>query len=190
MMDLAADELGLDPVEIRRRNFIQPADFPFKTIPGAHYDIGDYDLPLREALRLVDYDKVREEQATRREAGDPVMLGIGVSVYVEITAGGGGTEFGSVTVHADGSATISAGTSGHGQGHPTAFAMLASDRSASRWRRSASCSPTPRPCRAAAGPAARGRCRWAATPSRRGRGRAGAGQAAGRGRCWRRRSTT
>jgi carbon-monoxide dehydrogenase large subunit len=128
MMDLAADELGLDPVEIRRRNFIQPADFPYKTIPGAHYDIGDYDLPLREALRLVDYEKVREEQATRREAGDPVMLGVGVSVYVEITAGGGGTEFGSVTVHADGSATISAGTSGHGQGHPTAFAMLAGDR--------------------------------------------------------------
>ncbi|GAA1198661.1 xanthine dehydrogenase family protein molybdopterin-binding subunit [Pseudonocardia alaniniphila] len=128
MMDLAADELGLDPVEIRRRNFIQPTEFPFTTIPGANYDIGDYDLPLREALRLVDYEKVREEQATRREAGDPVMLGIGVSVYVEITAGGGGTEFGSVTVHADGSATISAGTSGHGQGHPTAFAMLASDR--------------------------------------------------------------
>jgi carbon-monoxide dehydrogenase large subunit len=128
MMDLAAAELDLDPVEIRRRNFIQPTEFPYTTLPGAQYDIGDYDLPLREALRLVDYEKVREEQATRREAGDPVMLGIGLSVYVEITAGGGGTEFGSVTVHADGSATISAGTSGHGQGHPTAFAMLASDR--------------------------------------------------------------
>jgi aerobic carbon-monoxide dehydrogenase large subunit len=128
MMDVAAAELDLDPVEIRRRNFIQPADFPYTTIPGAHYDIGDYDLPLREALRMVDYEKVREEQANRRESGDPVQLGMGVSVYVEITAGGGGTEFGSVTVHADGSATISAGTSGHGQGHPTAFAMLASDR--------------------------------------------------------------
>src|SRR6185312_6638223 len=88
----------------------------------------DYDLPLREALRLADYDKLREEQATRRESGDPVALGIGLAVYVEITAGGGGTEFGSVTVHADGSATISAGTSGHGQGHATAFAMLASAR--------------------------------------------------------------
>jgi carbon-monoxide dehydrogenase large subunit len=128
MMDMAAVELDLDPVEIRRRNFIQPADFPYTTVTGMHYDIGDYDLPLREALRLVDYEKVREEQANRRESGDPVQLGIGVCVYVEITAGGGGTEFGSVTVHADGSATISAGTSGHGQGHPTAFAMLASDR--------------------------------------------------------------
>ncbi|WP_214405573.1 xanthine dehydrogenase family protein molybdopterin-binding subunit [Pseudonocardia lacus] len=128
MMDLAADELGLDPAEIRRRNFLDPADFPLTTVTGARYDIGDYDLPLREALRIADYDKLREEQAARRESGDPVQLGIGLAVYVEITAGGGGTEFGSVTVHADGSATISAGTSGHGQGHATAFAMLASDR--------------------------------------------------------------
>ncbi|MBA3908087.1 MAG: xanthine dehydrogenase family protein, partial [Pseudonocardiales bacterium] len=128
MMDLAADELGLDPVEIRRRNFLDPASFPVTTLPGARYDIGDYDLPLREALRLADYEKLREEQRTRREAGDPVALGIGICVYVEITAGGGGSEFGSVTVHADGSATISAGTSAHGQGHATAFAMLASDR--------------------------------------------------------------
>ncbi|HEY0813912.1 MAG TPA: xanthine dehydrogenase family protein molybdopterin-binding subunit [Pseudonocardia sp.] len=128
MMDLAADELGLDPAEIRRRNFLDPASFPVTTLPGARYDVGDYDLPLREALRLADYDKLREEQRTRREAGDPVALGIGLCVYVEITAGGGGSEFGSVNVHADGSATISAGTSAHGQGHATAFAMLASDR--------------------------------------------------------------
>ncbi len=128
MMDLAADELGLDPAEIRRRNFLDPASFPVTTLPGARYDVGDYDMPLREVLRLADYDKLREEQRTRREAGDPVALGIGICVYVEITAGGGGSEFGSVTVHADGSATISAGTSAHGQGHATAFAMLASDR--------------------------------------------------------------
>ncbi len=128
LMDLAADELGLDPAEIRRRNFLDPAAFPLTTIPGAAYDIGDYDLPLREALRLADYPQLRAEQAARRESGDPVQLGIGLSVYVEITAGGGGSEFGSVTVHADGSATLSAGTSGHGQGHATAFAMLASDR--------------------------------------------------------------
>jgi carbon-monoxide dehydrogenase large subunit len=128
MMDLAADELGLDPAEIRRRNFLDPASFPVTTLPGARYDIGDYDLPLREVLRLADYDKLREEQRSRREADDPIQLGIGVCVYVEITAGGGGNEYGSVTVHADGSATISAGTSAHGQGHATAFAMLASDR--------------------------------------------------------------
>lgn len=128
IMDLAADELGLDPVELRRRNFIPPDAFPFDTLSGMRYDNGDYDLPLREALRLADYDALRAEQAARREAGDPVALGIGVAVYVEITAGGGGSEFGSVTVHADGSATVSAGTSAHGQGHATAFAMLVADR--------------------------------------------------------------
>ncbi len=128
MLDLAAAELAIDPAELRRRNFLDPASFPVTTLPGARYDVGDYDLPLREALRLADYDKLREEQRTRREAGDPVQLGIGISVYVEITAGGGGSEYGAVTVHADGSATISAGTSAHGQGHATAFAMLASDR--------------------------------------------------------------
>jgi carbon-monoxide dehydrogenase large subunit len=127
MMDIAAAELGIDPVEIRRRNFIQPDQFPYQTPSGVRYDIGDYDLPLREALRLVDYEKLREEQAARREAGDPVQIGIGVSVYVEITAGAG-DEYGSVTVHPDGSATVSAGTSAHGQGHATAFAMVASDR--------------------------------------------------------------
>jgi carbon-monoxide dehydrogenase large subunit len=128
IMDIAADELGIDPVELRRRNLLDPASFPFTTAPGARYDVGDYDLPLREALRIVDYDTLREEQRTRREAQDPVQLGIGLCVYVEITAGGGGSEYGSVTVHADGSATISAGTSAHGQGHATAFAMLAGDR--------------------------------------------------------------
>lgn len=127
IIDVAAVELGVDPVELRRRNFLDPAAFPLTTPVGAHYDVGDYDLPLREALRLVDYDTLRREQAARREAADPVQLGIGVSVYVEVTAGGGGSEFGSVRVHADGSATVSAGTSGHGQGHPTAFAMLTAD---------------------------------------------------------------
>lgn len=132
MMDLAAAELELDPAELRRRNFLDPADFPLTTLPGARYDVGDYDLPLREVLRLVDYDKVREEQAARRADGDPVQLGIGLCTYVEITAGGGGQEYGSVTVRTDPDgqvgATISAGTSAHGQGHATAFAMLASDR--------------------------------------------------------------
>ena len=128
LMDVAADELGLDPAELRRRNFITPDAFPFTTLSGLSYDIGDYDLPLREALRLADYEQLRAEQERRRADGDPVQLGIGISVYVEITAFGGGSEFGSVTVHADGTATVSAGTSAHGQGHATAFAMLVNDR--------------------------------------------------------------
>ncbi|RTL63632.1 MAG: xanthine dehydrogenase family protein molybdopterin-binding subunit [Pseudonocardiaceae bacterium] len=127
IVDIAAAELGMDPAELRRRNFLDPGAFPLTTVVGAAYDVGDYDLPLREALRLADYEALREEQKLRRDSGDPVQLGIGMSVYVEITAGGGGTEFGSVRVHPDGSATVSAGTSGHGQGHATAFAMIASD---------------------------------------------------------------
>ncbi|MFC6706207.1 xanthine dehydrogenase family protein molybdopterin-binding subunit [Flexivirga alba] len=127
MMDIAADQLGIDPVELRRRNLLDPNSFPVTTPMGATYDSGDYDLPLREALRLADYDKLREEQASRRETGDPVQLGIGVSVYVEVTAPGGGSEYGSVTVHDDGTATVSSGTSAHGQGHATAFSMLVSD---------------------------------------------------------------
>ena len=128
IMDIAADELGVDPVELRRRNFLDPAAFPLTTAVGARYDSGDYDLPLREALRLADYDKLREEQARRRESDQTVQLGIGVSVYVEVTAPGGGSEFGSVKVNPDGSATVSAGSSAHGQGHATSFAMLVSDR--------------------------------------------------------------
>ncbi|MBC3191778.1 xanthine dehydrogenase family protein molybdopterin-binding subunit [Pseudonocardia sp. C8] len=127
IMDIAAAELDMDPVELRRRNLLDPASFPFTTRTGAVYDSGDYDLPLTEALRLAGYEKLREEQATRRANGDPVQLGIGVGVYVEVTSPGGGSEFGSVQVYPDGSATVSAGTSAHGQGHATAFAMLVSD---------------------------------------------------------------
>jgi len=127
IMDVAAAELDIDPVQLRRRNLLDPNDFPLTTVVGAVYDVGDYDVALREALRLADYDGLRAEQQRRRAVGDPVELGIGVSVYVEITAGGGGSEFASVRVHEDGSATISAGTSAHGQGHATSFGMLAAD---------------------------------------------------------------
>ncbi|TVT59067.1 xanthine dehydrogenase family protein molybdopterin-binding subunit [Amycolatopsis rhizosphaerae] len=126
LMDLAAAELGLDPVEIRRRNFLRPDEFPFTTISGASYDSGDYDLPLTEALRLARYDELRAEQARRIEAGETVLLGIGVSAYVEITGGGAG-EYASVEVDTDGGASIRVGTSGHGQGHPTSFSMIVAD---------------------------------------------------------------
>ena len=128
IVDIAAAELGMDPVQLRRKNFLDPKAFPLTTPVGAAYDVGDYDLPLREALRLVDYDALRAEQARRRDAGDPVALGIGVCAYVEVTAGGGGSEYGSVTINTDGTATVSAGTSAHGQGHATSFSMLVSDR--------------------------------------------------------------
>ena len=127
LMDLAADELGMDPAEIRRRNFLRPDEFPYTTYSGARYDTGDYDLPLRKALEVARYDELRAEQARRIEAGEPRLVGIGVSAYVEITGGGGGGEFGSVEIRRDGTAAIKVGTSGHGQGHPTSFSMLVAD---------------------------------------------------------------
>jgi carbon-monoxide dehydrogenase large subunit len=127
MMDIAADELGLAPEEIRRRNFIAPDAFPFKTRSGVTYDIGDYDLALREALRAADVASARAEQRRRIEAGETRLLGIGIATYVEIT-GFGGSEYGQVEVHADGTATVRSGTSSHGQGHATSFSMIAADR--------------------------------------------------------------
>jgi aerobic carbon-monoxide dehydrogenase large subunit len=128
IMDIAAVELGIDPTEMRRRNFLTPDEFPYTTVMRTEYDSGDYDAALTEALRVAGYDELRREQAERRARGDRVALGIGVSAYVEITAGGGGTEFGSVTVNDDGTATIRVGTSAHGQGHATSFAMIVADR--------------------------------------------------------------
>src|SRR5205085_5782219 len=80
------------------------------------------------ALRLAGYDALRAEQAERRRRGGRMLLGIGMAAYVEITAGGNGQEWGSVEVHPDGTVTVKAGTSAHGQGHATAFAMLVADR--------------------------------------------------------------
>jgi carbon-monoxide dehydrogenase large subunit len=128
MMDLAAAQLSIDPVELRRRNVLAPFDEPFKTVMGTVYDTGDYQRALEEAVRRAGYEHLRSEQAARRASGDRWQLGIGVSVYVEITAGGGANEFGSVQVHRDGSATIRVGTSAHGQGHATSFAMIVADR--------------------------------------------------------------
>jgi len=127
IMDLAALELSMDPVDIRRANLLPPEAFPYTARSGAIYDVGDYAASLDEALERSGYTSLRAEQGRRRANGDVKQLGIGVSTYVEITAGGSGQEYGSVEVHPDGTATISAGTSGHGQGHATTFGTLAAD---------------------------------------------------------------
>jgi carbon-monoxide dehydrogenase large subunit len=127
-VDHAALELGIDPIELRKRNLLTDDVFPFKTLTGVTYDSGRYAAPLDEAARIVGYDELRAEQAARRERNDDRLLGIGVAAYVEITAGGGTSEYAKVEVHDDGSATILAGTSAHGQGHQTAFAMIVSDQ--------------------------------------------------------------
>ena len=128
LVDQAALELEIDPIEIRRRNFIGNDAFPFTTLTGNTYDSGNYMLPLDRAAETIDYPALRAEQRQRRARNDPMLLGIGVCAYVEITAGGGGDEFGAVEVNPDGSATAFAGTLAHGQGHQTSYAMLISER--------------------------------------------------------------
>jgi carbon-monoxide dehydrogenase large subunit len=127
IMDMAADELGIDPVELRRRNFIPPGAFPYKTVMGTLYDSGNYERALDEALRLAGYEDLLKEQAARRARRDRVQLGIGISAYVEITAGQAGRpgEYASVEVHEDGFATVMSGISAHGQGLATAFSQIA-----------------------------------------------------------------
>ncbi|HVL82787.1 MAG TPA: xanthine dehydrogenase family protein molybdopterin-binding subunit [Pseudonocardia sp.] len=126
-MDLFAAEIGKDPAEVRRRNLIPPEKFPFETKGGATYDTGEYAKALDRVLEAAGYPGLRAEQAARRERGDAVQLGIGVSCYVEITGGGAFAEDASVEVHPDGTVTVFTGTSPHGQGHATAWAMLASE---------------------------------------------------------------
>ena len=131
-MDLFATEIGVDPAEVRRKNLLPPFTEPHRTAFGALYDTGDYVAALDKALDAADYAKLRKEQAKRRASGDVRQLGIGVSSYVEITGMGDGEESppeenATVEVHPDGTATILTGTSPHGQGHATAWAMLASD---------------------------------------------------------------
>jgi len=128
MVDRFAVEIGMDPVEVRRRNLLPAAAFPLRTATGARYDTGAYEAVLDAALAAAGYDELRADQARRREAGDPLQLGIGVSVYVEITNVLRQSEYGSVEITADGGAVVRTGSSAHGQGHHTAWAMLVSDR--------------------------------------------------------------
>jgi carbon-monoxide dehydrogenase large subunit len=130
-IDLFAAEVGLDPADVRRKNLLPAFSEPHTTSFGAVYDSGDYGTALEKALEAADYPGLRKEQTRRRAAGEAVQLGIGLACYVEIT--GGGDEAGdphenaTVEVHPDGTATILTGTSPHGQGHVTVWAMLASE---------------------------------------------------------------
>ena len=130
-IDLFAAEAGLDPAEVRRANLLPAFSEPHTTAFGAVYDSGDYVTALDKALAAAGYEDLRREQAKRRADGNVVQLGIGLSSYVEITGPGmeegGPRENATVEVHPDGSATILTGTSPHGQGHVTVWAMLASE---------------------------------------------------------------
>ncbi len=131
-IDLFATEAGVDPAEVRRKNLLPPFTEPHRTAFGATYDTGDYVVGLERALASAGYDQMRAEQAARRARGDVRQLGIGLASYVEITGmgegeGSGPNENATIEVHPDGTATILTGTSPHGQGHQTAWAMIASD---------------------------------------------------------------
>src|SRR3954451_21587600 len=130
-LDVFAAEIGMDPAEVRRKNLIPPFDTPHTTPSGATYDSGNYAAALDRVLEAAGYAELRAEQARRRQAGDVRQLGIGMSVYVEITGadnGLGAAESASLEVHPDGTATVLTGTSPHGQGHATTWAMLASEQ--------------------------------------------------------------
>jgi len=132
IVDLVASELELDPVEVRRKNFPAPDQFPFTTATGLTYDSGNYQAALDKALEMVDYKKLREEQKSAREQGR--YIGIGLSTYVEICAIGpspatpaGGWESATVRVEPTGKVTVLTGASPHGQGQETSFAQIAAD---------------------------------------------------------------
>ncbi len=123
LMDEAARALGMDPAEIRRRNFIPPDRFPFTTVMGQVYDSGEYERAMDKALALVGYRELRKEQAAARDRGE--VLGIGLATYVEPC--GLGWESGSVRVERTGAVTAVTGSSPQGQGHETTFAQVVAD---------------------------------------------------------------
>lgn len=140
MMDELAAELGVDPLEVREKNWIKHEEFPFTTVAGLEYDSGNYEAATAKATEMFEYDALRAEQKERRERGDRVQLGIGVSTFTEMCGlapsrvlgsldyGAGGWEYASVRMLATGKVEVTTGASAHGQGHETAFSQIVADR--------------------------------------------------------------
>jgi carbon-monoxide dehydrogenase large subunit len=126
-IDEFARVCGIDPAEVRRRNYIAPSAFPLTTSMGAKYDSGEYAAALELALKAAGYDQLLVEQKKRRDSKDPVQIGIGIASYVETTNPMGSGDYGSVEIKADGGAIVRTGSSSHGQGHHTAWAMIVSE---------------------------------------------------------------
>ena len=127
IVDCYAVEIGMDPAELRRRNFIKPEAFPFTTPSGQVYDSGAYAEALDVVLDTLGMVELRDEQDRRRRDATSPLLGIGFAAYVEIANPIQASEFGRVTVRSDGSAVVLTGSSAHGQGHHTTFAQVAAD---------------------------------------------------------------
>lgn len=139
IVDEAANELGMDPMELRRRNWIEHEEFPYETVTGLTYDTGNYEAATAKAVEMFDYDGRRAEQAARREAGDTRQLGIGISTFTEMCGLApsrilgewgyiaGGWEYAAVRMLFSGKVEVITGTSPHGQGHVTAWSQIAAD---------------------------------------------------------------
>ena len=140
LMDELAAEMGVDPFVVREKNWITHEEFPFTTVAGLEYDSGNYEAATAKAKEHFGYDALRAEQKQRREAGDRVQLGIGVSTFTEMCGlapsrvlgslnyGAGGWESASVRMLATGTVEVVTGASAHGQGHETAFSQIVADR--------------------------------------------------------------
>jgi carbon-monoxide dehydrogenase large subunit len=140
IMDELATELGMDPLELRERNWIKHEEFPYTTIATLVYDSGNYEAATARAKELFGYDELRAEQKARRESGDPVQLGLGISTFTEMCGlapsrvvgslryGVGGWENATVRVLATGKIEVVTGSSAHGQGHETAWSQIVADK--------------------------------------------------------------
>jgi len=140
VMDDLAAELGLDPLELRERNWISHEEFPYTTISGLTYDSGNYEAATALARDLFHYDELRKEQSERNAASSPVRLGIGVSTYTEmcglapsrvlgsLSYGAGGWEHASIRMLPTGKVEVVTGSSAHGQGHETAWSQIVADQ--------------------------------------------------------------
>lgn len=140
LMDELAVELGMDPLEVREKNWIKHEEFPFTTVAGLEYDTGNYEAATAKAVDLFGYDELRAEQLRRRESNDPVQLGIGISTFTEmcglapsrvlgaLSYAAGGWEHAQVRVLPTGNIEVVTGSSAHGQGHETAWSQLVADK--------------------------------------------------------------
>src|SRR5882757_3460384 len=140
IMDDLAFELGIEPLELRARNWIKHEEFPYTTIAGLTYDSGNYEAATARARELFRYDELRAEQAARRASGDPVQLGIGISTFTEMCGlapsrvlgslayGAGGWEQASIRMLPTGKVEVVTGSSAHGQGHETAWSQIVADQ--------------------------------------------------------------
>ncbi|HZD14489.1 MAG TPA: molybdopterin cofactor-binding domain-containing protein, partial [Pseudonocardiaceae bacterium] len=140
IMDEVAVELGVDPMQLRERNWIKHEEFPYTTAATLTYDSGNYEAATAKATELFDYDGLRAEQRRRQEANDPVQLGIGISTYTEmcglapsrilgaLSYAAGGWEHASIRMLATGKVEVVTGVSPHGQGHVTTWSQIVADR--------------------------------------------------------------